>query len=113
MEMGHRIVQDYTAQYAAPIRVSAGEFVKVGRQDEEYPGWWWCVGANGKEGWVPGAILELHGNDGVVLRDYDSTELDVRTGEEVLLHEQINGWSKVTNARGDSGWVPSYCVIPA
>jgi hypothetical protein len=111
--MRHRILQDYSVQYPAPIRVSAGQVVRVGRQDDQYPHWWWCLGTDGKEGWVPGALLELHGDEGVVLRDYDATELDVHAGEDVLVREEIMGWSLVTNARGDSGWVPSYCLTNA
>jgi SH3-like domain-containing protein len=108
--MRYRVLLDYAVQYPAPIRLSAGQVVRVGRADEEYPDWRWCAGPDGTEGWVPCALLALRGDDAVVERDYDATELAVHAGEEVQLEEEISGWSRVTSARGDSGWVPSRCL---
>ena len=103
------VVQDYTAQYQDAIAGRAGEQVRVDHQDDEYPGWWWCSGPNGKEGWVPEAYLNLHGHEGTLLRDYAAHELSVNTGDQVAVLEQIAGWSRVTDQRARTGWVPTHC----
>lgn len=79
-----QVVRDYVVQDTHPIRVRAGQLVRVGREDDEYRGWWWCTGPDDRSSWVPGELLRRSGAEGHMLEDYDATELAVRRGEEIL-----------------------------
>jgi SH3-like domain-containing protein len=105
-----RVAHDYTAQYRNPITVRAGDRVQVGRDDPEYPGWRWCTGPDGREGWVPEEFIKRQGEEGVMLRDYTAQELDVRAGAEVSLGEATHGWVWATDAEGRAGWIPLTCL---
>ena len=85
----------------------------MGRRDDEWPEWFWCTAPDGTQGWVPETLLELRGNQGILSRDYETTELAVRTGEEVIVQEELSGWAWVTNDRGQSGWIPARCLTGA
>jgi uncharacterized protein YgiM (DUF1202 family) len=105
-----RIAQDYSTQYPNPITVRAGDRVEVGRDDPENPGWRWCTGPDGREGWVPEDLLQPDGTGASMRRDYTARELDVRTGTDVVLGETMHGWVWATAADGRSGWIPLSCV---
>ena len=105
-----RVRDDYVTQYPDPIRARAGQPVTVVRRDAEYPEWAWCVGPDGREGWVPLVLLEMNGDVAVLSRDYDARELSVTAGEEVVVHEEIAGWARVSTADGRTGWIAAHCV---
>lgn len=107
-----RVVADHRATYADPLRVRAGDLLQVGGRDEEFPGWVWCTGPDGRSGWVPEKDLERTERGAVARRDYSARELDVRAGEEVIPSEEECGWVWVTNASGEAGWVPRTHLAP-
>ena len=102
-----RIKVEYRAEYRDPIRVTAGERVSVGREDNEFPGWRWCKASDGREGWVPVELLSNEGGKAVVSEDYSARELAVRPGEEVLIEDARHDWLLVRNAQGERGWIPA------
>lgn len=104
------VVKGYSAQYTDPIVVHSGERVDIERQDDQFPGWWWCRASDGRQGWIPDVVLEIQGQRGIALRNYDAQELSVESGEEVRFVEARNGWVRVANAEGRTGWVPEYCL---
>jgi hypothetical protein len=101
------VVKDHSPQYMDPISARAGDIVHAERQDDEFPGWLWCRGQDGKQGWVPESFLELRDRFGTLLRDYDARELPATTGEQMTVHEEVAGWARATNAEGRTGWVPT------
>jgi uncharacterized protein YgiM (DUF1202 family) len=107
-----RVVRDHEPVYPDPIRVRAGERVRLGREDDEFPGWVWCTASDGREGWTPLAILRREGLDGVARRDYSAVELSVRKGQRVEAREELSGWTWVLDAEGREGWVPRECLAP-
>jgi SH3-like domain-containing protein len=98
---------EYSPEYPDPIKVLAGQKVRVGREDEEYPGWKWCKGPDGREGWVPAELLSDAKAEATVLEDYSAQELSVREGEEVEVEDARHGWLRVRNANGERGWIPA------
>ena len=49
----------YTAQYADPIALRAGEAVEVGHADAEFPEWLWCRQLDDDRcGWVPAKVID-------------------------------------------------------
>jgi SH3-like domain-containing protein len=105
-----RVVKDYIAQYPNPIRAHVGESVSVVRRDADYPEWVWCRGPEGREGWVPLVLLQMTGDAAVLVQDYDARELSVKAGEGVTVHEEIGGWSRVSSADGQTGWIAARCL---
>ena len=90
--------------------MAAGETVQVHREDDGYPGWWWCTAPDGREGWVPVEILHervAEGARALVLADYDARELAVVEGELVIVEGESHEWVYVRNAAGEGGWVPA------
>ncbi|MEB1365537.1 SH3 domain-containing protein [Xanthomonas campestris pv. campestris] len=106
--MRARLLCDYRAAYANPIRFHAGQQVAIGVRDEEWPAFAWVSTGEGHAGWAPVAWLRPLG-DGLAeaLRDYDARELDAHQGEHVLLHYEHGGWWWSERADGTQGWLPA------
>jgi hypothetical protein len=112
IRMRFKVIKAYAAQYPDPISGLAGQRLLHQRQDEEYPGWWWCQGPDGREGWVPETCLRFESGQAVLLRNYDAHELSAGAGEELEVHEQVLGWARATNSEGRTGWLPANCLVP-
>lgn len=103
-----RIVRDYRAQYANPIKFAQGELVTLGERDTEWPAFIWTTTADGKAGWAPFDWLKpLDDNRAEALRDYSAQELDVAAGDAVTLLHELGGWWWCEHADGRCGWVPA------
>ena len=50
-------------------------------------------------------------NSGIMLQDYEATELAVSIGEELKIEKEESGWVWVTNKEGKKGWVPLENII--
>ena len=102
-----RVIADYQAPYADPIRVNAGDEVVIDPDKHTgIPGWVWCTNRDGKSGWVPKAYLEYSGKAGKMNCDYDAIELTVHVGEALIVHKAESDFYWVTNQKGVQGWVP-------
>lgn len=100
----------WRASYAYAVHFHSGDRVTVFPRESAWPGWLWCARSDGAEAWVPSALLDLRGDSAIVLQDYDSTELDVRVGERVLLGSRMAGWTWCRKGDGSEGWLPDSCV---
>jgi SH3-like domain-containing protein len=101
-----RVRLEHKVEYENPIQVKAGESVEVGREDDTYPGWFWCRAADGREGWVPRELLSQDGLLPTVTQDYSAKELAVRPGDDVQIEGIRHDWVLVRNAQGEVGWIP-------
>jgi hypothetical protein len=108
------VVRDYQVRYKQPIRLHVGDEVHLAREDDTYPGWWWCTGGDGECGWVPADRLAPNvsgpftpGEHARAQDDYDSTELAVERGQVVLIREKDLNWLLVGNGTGAEGWIPA------
>ena len=101
-----RVVTAWTAHYTDPIAVRAGDPVTVGRADDEYPGWRWCTGPDGREGWMLEALLDRTVEPARARVDYDARELSVVVGDELEVVETRAGWIRGRAADGAVGWIP-------
>jgi hypothetical protein len=84
--------------------------VRVGHQDNEFEGWWWCTGPDGRAGWMPAEILERRGETAEATEDYSANELSVRMGQRVAVVRALHGWVRVRNETGEEGWIPLACI---
>jgi uncharacterized protein YgiM (DUF1202 family) len=96
----------HRTKYPNPIRFKAGEKVRVGKRDDEYPGWIWTTVASGASAWAPEELLTISGTEAVALVDYESTELNTEGGESVRVLFEMLAWAWVKNSAGREGWVP-------
>jgi hypothetical protein len=112
MQQSGRVKTAYTAEYADPIIVSAGEALGVDDRVETWDGnpqwvWVWCSDPRGRQGWVPSGWIAWEGERATAARDYAATELTVAAGEAVTATEAESGWLWCTDQLGRSGWVPA------
>lgn len=100
------VTKAYTAQYSNPIRFDAGESVTVGREDDTFPGWYWCRDGRGREGWVPARLLDDTQGPTTGRRTYSAQELTVAGGEGGELIQRFGGWVEARLDDGRVGWLP-------
>ncbi len=101
-----KVKSRYRSAYPEPLKLKAGEKVKLGKKVSEWSGWVWCEDKNGKTGWVPESYLQIKGNSGKLFFDYDATELTVKRGEELRILKEQSSWLWCQNRKGECGWVP-------
>lgn len=103
----YRVIREHEPSCPRSLVLKTGDKVKVGREDPEMPGWFWCTNADGVAAWVPGNYFEEKEGVGILLVDYDSTEHRVVVGEELLCVKEERGWLWCVNRKGKHGWVPA------
>ncbi|WP_404837532.1 ligand-binding protein SH3 [Aeromonas media] len=97
--------------YPNPIAFRAGERVRTGHEDDQFPGWVRTFTADGNEGWAPLSLLTPTGaGEALARQDYSARELDVAVGERVRVERELAGWLWVHNDAGGSGWIPASCI---
>lgn len=106
-----KIEKNHEQVYPDPLSGKGGESVTCVREDIEFPGWIWCVGADSKEGWVHQSFLEALPAGGrgpaVLKEDYQAIELTVKKGDLVEAQREVAGWFWCLAADGRQGWVPA------
>jgi hypothetical protein len=55
----YRVIAPHKASYPDPISFSPSDRLKLGRRDDQYPGWIWTTIADGKEGWAPESLIHI------------------------------------------------------
>ena len=105
----YRVTKEYQSPYPEPIIFHKGEKVSISKEftdDPDWKNWVWCEGQNNNEAWVPKQYLEIKGNTGTFLIDYNALELSVVVGEVLNIHETVNGFGMAEKQNGERGWVP-------
>lgn len=106
------VTESHKATYSVVIDGRAGEMVTVGPEDVDFPGWLWCTDHTGTSSWVPKAFLEVEGEHGKLLRDYNAMELSVEAGARLTVIEEESSWFLCESEDGKRGWVPGENVRP-
>jgi Variant SH3 domain len=107
-----RVIRGYEAAYHGELRLRPGDIVTVGDGDDHWPAFRWCTGESGASGWVPENYLEIKGETGTAMREYDTTELTVEAGERLEVFGEVGGWLRCRRATGDEGWLPAENTAP-
>lgn len=104
-----------TAEYRvldrAPLQLSAGDSVRLGLPDVDWPGWTWVTAINGRGSYVPEDLLEARADGtALVLKDFHARDLSVSRHERVTSLREVKGWHWCRNGRGEEGWLPAYLL---
>lgn len=106
--MHYLVIEDWTAAYANPIELVAGERLDLTGRAEDWDGhrWLWARSANGLEGWVPASLVDGAAGTVRAKAGYSARELTCRAGETVVELEATHGWVRCRAEDGRTGWVP-------
>ncbi|MGI9281341.1 MAG: SH3 domain-containing protein [Endozoicomonas sp.] len=102
-----KVIESYQACYPDPVIFNEGDSLKLGKSDDEFPGWIWVTTTSGKEGWAPLPLIRrLSQKQGTAIEDYTARELNIETGDELKIIRELNAWAWVENKEKQTGWVP-------
>ena len=74
--------------------------------DTEYPHWFPCM-IDGNKTFIP----DIYVTDGILVQDFNPTELAIEKGEVVTVLNLVYGWIYVRTEDGCKGWLPASKVI--
>ena len=107
--MKYQVTTEYKSPYPNPLFFQKGDVVKIGKEftdDPEWENWVWCESTNNIKAWAPKQYLDIRERKGTFKRDYNAMELSVSVGEELIIHEIVNGFGLAEKSNGRRGWVP-------
>jgi hypothetical protein len=105
--MNLQVVKAHKASFDYSIVFKKGDKVKVGREDPEMPGWFWCENEDGVWSWVPKEYLDIYDKEGMITHDYDTTELTTAVGDTLEYLTEVKFWTLCRTSYGKKGWVPT------
>ncbi len=97
----------HKASFDYSVVFKKGDKVKVGREDPEMPGWFWCMNKDGVWSWIPQEYLARSDSEGTITHDYDTSELTVAVGEILEDLEEVSSSTYCRTRDGRKGWVPT------
>jgi hypothetical protein len=105
--MKMQVIKPHKASFSYSVAFKKGERVKVGREDPEMPGWFWCEDEDRVWSWVPEEYLDREDTFGTITEEYDTGELTVEEGEELEHVTEVSFWTLCRTLDGREGWVPT------
>lgn len=104
---------DYEVIDRSPLELDAGDRVKIGPEDADWPGWVWVLVESGRGSYVPKDHLEMiTENTARVILPFNARDLSVRKGDSVESLRELKGWHWCRNMAGIEGWLPEYLLRP-
>jgi len=102
-----RVKEAHKASFDYSVAFKKGDKVKVGREDPEMLGWFWCESEDGVGSWIPEEYLARKNSEGMITHSYDTTELTVAIGETLQCLREVKFWTLCRARDGKEGWVPT------
>jgi len=105
-------IKEWIPKYENPIVLKKGDKVRLGREDDEWKGWIWCISKD-NSGWVPKQIIkQIDNSRGEILEDYEAIELNASVNEIISELKDLNGWIWGLNENTNLiGWLPKEILI--
>jgi hypothetical protein len=100
----YEVIVEHKASFPYSVELKAGDRVTL--SDKEEDRWIWCLNKDGLGAWVPKDYLTRQDHTGVVLFDYNSSELNAKIGERLESAKEASDWLWCTNQEGQRGWIP-------
>ena len=103
-----KVTKNHKAEFHVSLIANKGEIVEGQEKETEWEGWLWCKNSSGVHAWVPKTYLEATSESGQFqfLQDYNSRELTIEEGQEVIVLNEEIGWAWVRTPLGEEGWIP-------
>ncbi|MFW9809283.1 MAG: SH3 domain-containing protein [Candidatus Thorarchaeota archaeon] len=103
-----KVIKSHVSEFHIPLIAVKGEVVQGEKRETEYEGWLWCQNHVGTAAWVPETYLEKASDSGQYqfIKDYNSRELTIEEGQEVIVLDVESGWAWVRTTLGEEGWIP-------
>lgn len=102
-----QVKKAHKASFNYSVVFKKGDKVKVGREDPDMPGWYWCENIDGVLSWIPEDYLNRNGTEGTITHNYDTTELTVKTEDTLEYVTKVKFWTLCRTRDGKKGWVPT------
>lgn len=102
-----RVTKPHRASFDYSVTFKRGDKVRIGREDPEMPGWYWCENQEGVWSWVPDEYLDKKGPKGIITQEYNTGELTVDEGEVLEHVTEVHLWTLCRTWDGMEGWVPT------
>ena len=104
---------DYTVIDRAPLTLTPGQNVRLGRRDADWPGWVWATSEDGRGSYVPEDVVEAkEGDTAAVTQAFAAHDLSVKKNDIVTSLREVMGWHWCSNHAGLEGWLPAYLLVP-
>ena len=103
----YKVIKEHKASFPEAMIAMKGDKVKVGKEDTDMPGWYWCKDNNGMEAWIPETHIDIDASEAVFNQPYNSIEHTVEPGEIVQYLGESLGWIECLNKEWKYGWIPS------
>lgn len=100
------VSKEHKASFSYALIAVEGDWVDVGREDLDMPGWFWCKNSKGVEMWAPYTYLEIKEAEGIFKQDYNSVELNAKVGDIVQYLGETLGWVECLDNFWRYGWIP-------
>ena len=68
---------------------------------------WYACEINSHQTYVPDCFIK----DGVLIREYNPTELVQKEGDIIEVKEIVYAWLFAINDKGETGWIPAENVV--
>jgi len=100
------VIKEHKSTFAYAMIIKVGEKLIIEKKETNYENWVWVTSENGISCWMPERFLKINNCEGIAKEDYNSTELNVKLGEQLSLYREVASWYWVENSKREFGWVP-------
>lgn len=106
------VIKEHKNEFPLPLIVRKGEILQVKQKKTAQEGWVWCINKEGLVAWIPKNYLKRTQTLGFyeVLQDYDSTELNVKIGDKIIILKEESNWVWIVTEGNKKGWIPTECI---
>lgn len=100
----YEVLIEHEASFPYLVELKVGDRVTL--TDKDADGWIWCLNRDGLGAWVLTDYLTRQDHTGVMLCDYNSSELNAKISERPVSAKEVCNWLWYTNEKGQRGWIP-------
>jgi len=100
------VTKEHYPTFPYVMIIKVGEKLIVEKKETIYNNWVWVTSIDGNSCWIPESFLNINNCEGIAKENYDSTELNVKQGEQLIFYREVAKWYWVKNSNGKFGWVP-------
>ena len=101
-----RVIAEHLGEGYFPTFLAGTPVMLTGEPCTHFLHWHPCE-IEGHQTYVPTSFIEI----GVLVREYNPTELVQSMGDILEIREIVNAWLVATNKNGETGWIPAESVV--